>query len=363
MVDIGADGGSVVGGVGLRLGIIAGVKVLVTGGTGLVGSHAAAAIVRAGHDVRLLVRRPDQVPVSLGPLGLEVSDIVVGDVLDERAVSRAVEGCAAVVHAAGVYSLDPRRAQDMRRTNARATELVLGRAVERGLDPVVHVSTTVALTRYGGSGPDLPLGDIELPYAQSKIASEKVARRLQDAGAPVVTIYPGGVYGPNDPYSGEQTEMLRWVLRGRFPLWPRGGLHVVDVRDAAAVIQAVLRPGAGPRRYVVPGHYMEGDMLFATLAVITGRRFPHLVVPGAVLSPATGLIGAVQRRLPDRWRYPADREGVEIMRRSTRFDDSAARKELGVEPRSFAETITDMVRWLVESGRVAARYAGKLGPA
>ena len=49
-------------------------------------------------------------------------------------------------------------------------------------------------------------------------------------------------------------------------------------------------------------------------------------------------------RLPDRWRYPADREGVEIMRRSTRFDDSAARKELRVEPRSFAETITDMVR-------------------
>lgn len=105
-----------VGGVGFRLGIIVGVKVLVTGGTGLVGSHAAAAIVRAGHDVRLLVRRPDQVPASLGPLGLEVSDVVVGDVLDEQAVSRAVEGCAAVVHAAAVYSLDPRRAQDMRRT-------------------------------------------------------------------------------------------------------------------------------------------------------------------------------------------------------------------------------------------------------
>jgi nucleoside-diphosphate-sugar epimerase len=82
-----------------------------------------------------------------------------------------------------------------------------------------------------------------------------------------------------------------------------------------------------------------------------------------VLSPATGLIGAVQRRLPDRWRYPADREGVEIIRRNTRLDDSAARTELGVEPTSFTETITDMVCWLVESGRVPARYAGTLGPA
>ena len=102
----------------------------------------------------------DQVPASLGPLGLEVTDIVVGDVRDDDVVSQAIEGCEAVVHAAAVYSLDPRRAAEMRRTNARATELVLGRAVDRGLDPVVHVSTTVALTRYGGSGPDLPLGDI-----------------------------------------------------------------------------------------------------------------------------------------------------------------------------------------------------------
>src|SRR5512132_1938409 len=96
----------------------------------------------AGHDLRLLVRRSEQVRASLGPLGVEVADIVVGDVLDERVVSRAVEGCEAVVHAAGIFSFDPRRAEDMRRTNARATELVLGSAVERGLNPVVYVSST-----------------------------------------------------------------------------------------------------------------------------------------------------------------------------------------------------------------------------
>jgi dihydroflavonol-4-reductase len=336
-------------------------KVLVTGGTGLVGSHAVAAIARGGHELRLLVRRPDQVTVSLAPLGVEVTDIAVGDVLDEDLVSRAIEGCEAVVHAAAVLSMHPRRAEEIRRTNARATELVLGRAVDRGLDPVVHVSTCVALTRYGGSGPDLPLGDIELPYAQSKIASEKVARRLQDAGAPVVTIYPGAVYGPEDPYRGEQSERLRWILAGRFPLWPRGGVHVVDVRDVAAVIAAALSPGRGPRRYIVPGHHMDGDQLYAAVADVTGRRFPHLVVPGRVLDPSTRLIGAVNGWLPERWHYPADREGVEIVRRDTRFDDSAARTELGIEPIPFRESIADTVRWLVQSGRVPPRRAPRLG--
>jgi nucleoside-diphosphate-sugar epimerase len=341
--------------------MLVGVKVLVTGGTGFVGSHAAAAIARGGHELRLLVRRPEQVTASLGPLGLEVTDIVVGDVLDEDVVSQAVEGCEAVVHAAAVYSVDPRRAEEMRRTNARATELVLGRAVDRGLDPVVHVSTTVALTRYAGSGPDLPLGDIGLPYAQSKIDSEKVARRLQGAGAPVATVYPGAVWGPGDPYRGDQSERLRWLLLGRFPLWPRGGMHVVDVRDAAAVIAAVLRAGRGSRRYIVPGHHVDGHQVFAVVTDITGRRFPHLVLPGPVIGPSTRLIDAVHRWLPERWHYPADREGVEIVLRDTRFDDSAARTEFGIEPTPLRDTIADTVRWLVESGRVPARRAPRLG--
>jgi nucleoside-diphosphate-sugar epimerase len=332
------------------------VKVLITGGTGFVGSHAVAAIAGSGHELRLLVRRPEQVAASLDPLGVDVSDVVVGDVLDETVVASAVQGCDAVVHGAAVFSLDSRRAEEMRRTNVHATELVLGAAVARGLDPVVHVSTTVALTRYAGSGPDLPLGDIELPYAQSKIASEEVARRLQDTGGPVVTIYPGGVYGPNDPYRGDQNERLRWILRRRFPLWPRGGVHICDVRDVAAVIAAVLEPSRGPRRYVVPGHHVDGDQLYGAFAELTGRRFPHLVLPGLVLGPSTRVIDAVQRRLPARWHYPADREGVEVIRRDTRFDDAAARKEFGLEPTPLVTTIGDTINWLVESGRVPRRY-------
>jgi dihydroflavonol-4-reductase len=334
-------------------------KVLVTGGTGFVGSHAVAAIAGAGHDVRLLVRRPQQVTASLAPLRVEVADIVVGDVLDERAVSRAVEGCQAAVHAAAIFSLDPRRAADMRRTNVRATELVLTSAADRRLDPVIHVSTTVALTRYAGSGPDLPLGDIDLPYAQSKIASEKVARRLQEAGAPVVTIYPGAVYGPDDPYRGNQSEQLRWMLLGLFPTFPQGAQHVVDVRDVARLITAVLHPGQRGR-HIVPGHHINGGQLYAAVTEASGRRLPHLVLPGPVIGPAVQLIEAVQRRLPPRWHYPADREGVEIIRRDTRFDDSAGRREFGINPTPFGQTIIDTVRWLVESGRVPPRCTPRL---
>ncbi len=331
-------------------------KVLLTGGTGFVGSFVAVAAHRAGHDVRLMVRRRGQVARTFAPHGVSFDDVVVGDVTDADAVFRAMHGCDAVVHAAAVLSRDPRRAAQALRTNATATRNVLNQAVSAKCDPVVHISSTVALVRFGPSGPDLPLGDLTLAYTRSKIDSERVARGLQDEGAPVVTVYPGAVWGPNDPYDGQQTVRLTWIAKGLFPLWPRGGMHVVDVRDVAEVVAALLEAGRGPGRYVVPGHHMSGADLYSTVAELIGRRRPHIDLPRVVAVPATTAMGLLQRPLPARWHYPADREEIEITSRDTRFDDTPARCELGVQPRPWRETIADSLDWLVDSGRLPDTY-------
>ncbi len=336
-------------------------KTLVTGGTGFVGACIVAALLEDGHDVRLLVRRPEQVATSLQPYGVPPGrvEVVTGDVLDPNAVAAALDGCEAVVHAAAVFSLDTRRTQEVLSTNERAAELVLGQACDAGLDPVVHLSSSVALTRFGGSGPDLPLGDIPSPYSRSKIASEVVARRLQDAGMPAVCVYPGAVLGPHDPYRGVQSELLRWQARGTFPLYPGGAMHVVDVRTVAAVVRAVMQPGRGPRRYVVPGTHAGADLLYPTLAAVQGRRRPYVTAPAPLLRGLTRALDVVQRRLPGRLHVPTDPEGVEMLVRDTRLDDNPARTELGVQPVPFEQSVRDTVAWLVESGRLPARYGPK----
>lgn len=335
-------------------------KVLVTGGTGFVGGHVVAELVRAGYDVRLLVRRAEQVPVTLGPLGVEVADVVVGDVLDDGAVDRALEGCEAVVHAAAVFSFDPRRADEVLRTNAAATDRVLRGAVARGLDPVVHVSSTVALVRYGGSGPDLPLGDMDLAYARSKLDSERIARAMQEQGEPVVTVYPGGVFGPHDPYHGTTSELMVWLARGLLPVYPRGGAHYVDVRDVAAVVAATLEPGKGPRRYVVPGTHVDGDVLFGAFRRATGRRLPHVEPPRALVAATARFADRFNRVVPPRWHFPADVEAMEMIDRDTRFDTSRATQELGVTARPFEDSVRDMLLSLVEAGALEPRHVGRL---
>lgn len=327
-------------------------RVLVTGGTGFVGGHVVAALVRAGHEVRILARRPEQARVTLGPLGVTVADVVAGDVLDEESVAGALSGMDAVVHSAAVYTSDPRRREEVAGTNVRATRIVLGQAVAAGLDPVVHVSSTAALVRHGGSGPDLPLGDMTTAYSGSKVESEAVARELQAGGHPVVCVYPGAVLGPHDPYRGDQGELLRWLLRGLFPIWPRGALHYVDVRDVAAVVLAVLERGRGPRRYVVPGHHVAGAELFSTLSRVAGRRLRHVELPAQLLSPPLRALDRLVARLPARLRYPAESEGVEMFARDTRMDDRAAREEFGIEPVPLETSLRDTARWLVDSGRL-----------
>jgi nucleoside-diphosphate-sugar epimerase len=332
-------------------------KVLVTGGTGFVGAHSVAALVSQGHQVRLLVRSPDQVARSLSPLGVADVESVVGDVTAPQSVDEAMADCDAVLHSAAVYTVDPRAASRIRATNVRATEIVLGAAVRMGLDPIVHVSSYTALLPPKPPGAVLtPDSSVTKPvgtYAQSKAESEQVARRYQEEGAPVVIVYPGGVIGPHDPYLGDSNRNIaEWAKSG---MAMRGGGPTVDVRDVAAVHAAVMEPGLGPRRFMITGHYISMPDLMAMLHEIIGRR-RRIVAAPAGLTLALGRVADLMQRLAPA-RLPLNYEGPWIFSLQPHCDDSRTISELGVTPRDLKVTLTDTVRWLEEQGHLPAARA------
>lgn len=209
----------------------------VTGGTGYLGAHCVRALLARGDEVRLLVApdaRDAAVLRRFEEVGGSDIDVLVGDVRDSRTIDELLDGCDAMLHAAGVVGTDNRRNALMWQVNALATEAVLTRAAEEGLDPVVSVSSYSALfpPPNGVIGPDSPTVEGRSTYAQTKGYADRVARHLQSQGAPVVVTYPSSVVGPAFHTQPGVTErgwapLVRWGVAPRL----RGAMQMIDALE------------------------------------------------------------------------------------------------------------------------------------
>jgi len=338
--------------------------VLVTGGTGFVGAHTVAALTAAGHRVRVLARDPDRVAPALSPLSVpaDAVEVAAGDVTDETAVAGAVRGVDVIIHAASVYSFDSRSHAETRSTNVRGTELVLAAARRFGVGRTVHVSTFGAMlpATDGVVGPQSPPGTAGETYLSSKAAAERIARRYQADGDPVVISYPPALLGPDDPKLGDQNARLRNMLRGLMPMWPTGGFPVGDVRDTAALHAALLSvPTEDGNRYFGPGAYLSTRDFVRAVREITGRRLPTVFLPARAMLPFAYATDLIQRVWP--WHIPAEYGACYVCACDARPEAGAP--SAGLAARPFTRTLTDTVRWLHRTGRLTAAQAGRAGSA
>jgi dihydroflavonol-4-reductase len=330
--------------------------VAITGGTGFVGSHAVAAILDEGHDVRLLVRSPEKVAPAMQLQGIDPDavDVAVADLRDPDAIAEGLEGCDAVVHAASVFTFDPARWDEMRDVNLAGMQTVIDAGIAAGLDPIVHVSSYVALVRDGelrhGVGPDEPPGDAPYGYCATKAAQERAARRYQEDGHPVVIVHPGGVWGPRDPYLGESHQFAQDAVKGRYGFAPGGEVAICDVRDVARVLAACLQPGRGPRRYSAVGTFVPFTEIVTTTTAAAGKQRRSVAIPDAVGRAMQHSIAALNRRGVSAGMPAAD--AMWLSRHTPEPDNSRTESDLGVTMRPPAETIQDQVSWMQEVGRL-----------
>jgi nucleoside-diphosphate-sugar epimerase len=336
------------------------VRVLVTGGTGFVGSHSVAELLRAGCEVRLLVRDPAKAArVFPAERGAAPGDLAVGDVTDPASVARALDGCDAVLHAAAVVALEAHRADLAWRTNARGVEVVLGEAVRRGVSSIVYVSSAAALFRPGGRpiAADDPVAEARSPYARSKGEAERFARGLLEAGAPLRICYPVGVLGPDDPGLSEMNHTLK-VLLHRFVALTSSGLSVVDVRDLARVHAGLALGRAEPGRYVAGGHFLGWREVADLIDRLTGARVRRIPLPGALLRAAGRLGDLVKRFAP--FDFPLTHEAMTFATRWPGAEGARTEAALGLRYRDPAETFEDTLRWLARAGHLPPERVGRL---
>ena len=326
------------------------------------GRTPSSRLLAHGHRPRLLVRDPDKAARVLGALGVDVAtvEVVVGDMGDAASVAELLEGADAVIHAAAAIGVTGPRT-DLVTQNVHGMENVVGAAVARGLDPVIHVST-VAVFVPPDSPDDHAHGRLASPrtdYGRSKLAAERYARRLQDEGSPVTIVYPGGVVGPNQPTLDAMMEGLAGALSSVWPM-PRGGVAILHVEDLAEALARMLEPGQGPRRLMLGGDFLTWTELADLCDDLTGVRCRRMVVPGWVLVALGALLDQAKRIRP--FDYPLTRDAAEVMVSMVATDDRATEAALGLERRPARASIEDALRCLAADGHLAPEKAGRLAP-
>lgn len=325
-------------------------RVLVTGATGFVGWHTAARLRAEGHRVRVLARDAEKAARLLGPLGIGADDVIVGDMTDEGDVARALADCEAVVHAAASVSVTQQGGGPGFGGNVTGTRLVVGGACEGGIDNVVFVSSLTAIFDPKREvTADSPLVDSTTRYGRSKASSDAFVRELQEAGAPVAIVYPSGVIGPDDPGFSESVRAYRGFLRGTLR---SGGTSFVDVRDLA-LLHARLVERKHHGRLVAAGPYFSWDALTELLEEVTGAEIPRIGVPAPLMRAVGRTLDVVSRVIGRS--FPISGEGIDIATRWKPIADSPDVAELGVAWRPPRETLADMFRWYVATGRLPAK--------
>ncbi|WP_436760881.1 NAD-dependent epimerase/dehydratase family protein [Streptosporangium sp. V21-05] len=334
-------------------------RVLVTGASGFVGSHAVAALLADGHEPLLLIRNPEKTREVLASVGVtEAIPLRRADIRDAVAVREALEQCDAVIHAAAEIGVIG-RAEDLNGTNVAGVKNVLGQAVEVGLDPIVHISSVGVFVPPAGPviTTESPLSTPRNGYGRSKISAERYARRLQEQGMPITIVYPAGVTGPHQPSLDAMVEGLRAGLEQGWPI-TAGGANIVDVRDLAVVLARCLEPGRGPRRFMLGGHYLTWAQLADVCDEVTGNRCRRFRIHRSVLRGAAA-VGDVMKLIKE-IDYPLTRDAVEMMVTMVRTYDTPTLEALGVSLRPVQETIADSLRWLAQEGHLTTGKAGRL---
>lgn len=221
---------------------LSGLKVLVTGATGFIGSRTVEILIRDhGASVRALVRNFTNVPrIARFPL-----EMVLGDVRDEGVLIQAAAGCDVIIHAAFDFSGSER---DQHRAAVGGTEAVLKAALAASVSRVVHISTisVYGLTQDGDLDEKGRRGKLPDAYSRNKAAAENIALRYhRELGVPVAVVQPTVVYGP---FSLPWTVGPLGALKSSRVVLANGGdgmCNAVYVDDVvAALLLAASRPEA-----------------------------------------------------------------------------------------------------------------------
>jgi dihydroflavonol-4-reductase len=324
------------------------VDFLVTGATGFTGSAVTELLVSRGKKVRVLIRDASR-SASFLERGIEV---VVGDLNNKEAMKRAVNGASTVLHIAALFRQAGLPASEFYRVNVEGTRNLLDRAVEAGVEKVIHCSTVGVLGHiaHPPATEETPFNPGD-PYQQSKMEGEKLFLEYVQSGKIKGTVIrPAMIYGPGDTRT---LKIFKPIAEGKFFYVGPGDalVHFIDVRDLAeSFLLAAERSDVNGEVFIIAGETaLPLKDLVGIISELMGTSEPWLHLPVKPMQVLGSLCEAICT--PLKIQPPIFRRRVDFFTKDRSFDVSKAKERLGFKPtRPLAQELSEIIESYVNAG-------------
>jgi dihydroflavonol-4-reductase len=324
--------------------------VLVTGGSGFLGSAVVRALIARGSRVRAIVRSSSP-PDNLAGLGCE---IVAGDLTDRESLAAALRGVRYLFHVAADYRFWAPDPSVILRVNVDGTCSLMREALSAGVERIVYTSSVAALKIAGATSPvdeTSPLSPDEAigAYKRSKTLAERaVEEMIARDRLPAIIVNPTTPIGPRDIKPTPTGRILLDAARGRIPAFVDTGLNFAHVDDIAEGHLLAFEHGRIGERYILGGENVLLRDLLAAIAGLSGRRAPRISLPRTPLYPLAYGAEAIARLTGKEPLLTLD--GLRLARYRMFFTSAKAERELGYRSRPYLEGVADALTWFRKAG-------------
>lgn len=330
-------------------------EILVTGGTGFLGSHLVNRLVQQGRSVRVLARKMNRLE-HLPPAGVEV---VYGDLRDRESLRRALQGIKIVVHAGAAMAGSW---EEYEETTIRGTQHLLELSLAAGVQRFVHISSLTVFQLSGHPRNAVITEDSPCErdpetvgaYAYTKLVSEKLALEYHKKGLPVVVLRPGVIYGPRGPVIFPHAG---FTLLDRLIVMVGRGTNLIPLTFVDNTVDAILLAmqqdqAVGEVFTVVDDGEITQREYLRRCRQATGDPRPVVPVPFAFFLLPVGMIRLAARLGLIRKKHLPSRYALASKYYSLRFSSEKARRLLGWQPQvSLEEGLRRTFEWYNQTRR------------
>lgn len=320
---------------------------LVTGATGHIGYALLKELVDSGEKVRILIRKDSK---QFDGIDCEK---VYGDVTDLDALLKAFEGVDVVYHLAGIIDINADQEDMIWNVNVGGTKNVVKACEEKGVRRLVYASSVDAFKPLPNNEvmrevSEFKPDELDGTYAKTKAtATQFVLDEVKAGKIDAVVTHPGACIGPYDFKVSNVGEMVRMFVYGVFPVTLSfGAYNFVDIRDVAyGMHMAALKGGKG-ECYILCGEQISVANFITATAKACGKKAPKIPLGygfAKAVAPAAEVYYKLAKKTPLFTRY-----SIRKLVSNCNFSIDKARNELGYNPMSVEQSVTDMVKWIRE---------------